>query len=339
MRRLPRDGATEKLRRIAGPRGLLREEKSRGYPVEYLRSRIRGRRSHLIGDWRVLVAGAAPLEYLASSQYQGFIRTSTAEGLWHALLKEYGWVFGQMQEGERRAFAAYFLYAELRTIFICLRYLKSDKAWKAEVVLADSLLAEELKSALHGSDAAMAVAKLEELFGQLSPDFLDLAVLYDEKGLREVERILTNRFLLYVAALPLDPVLRDFFMRIIDARNVMALYKSLQLDKEDASAFIPGGSLALERLREVVETGDMFKAAVLLRQLTGIKNSVLAATQVEVILYKGITRFLRKVSRDPLAAGVILDYLWRCSLEVMNLSMIVAGKDLAGEEIAAEMVH
>ena len=114
---------------------LLRQERTEGYPLEYLFSRVRGRRSRLIGDWRPLIYDASPLDYLASPQYRGFIRERTAEGMWRALLQEHGWVYRQMDQSTRKAFAPYFLYAELRTIFICLRYLEGDRAQKAGEVL------------------------------------------------------------------------------------------------------------------------------------------------------------------------------------------------------------
>ena len=41
---------------------LLRPLEDRGYPAEYLLSRIRGRRSRLIVDWRPLIYEAAPMD-------------------------------------------------------------------------------------------------------------------------------------------------------------------------------------------------------------------------------------------------------------------------------------
>jgi hypothetical protein len=35
---------------------------------------------------------------------------------------------------------------------------------------------------------------------------------------------------------------------------------------------------------------------------------------------------------------MVLEYLWRCSLEVTNLGVLFAGKGLAREEAAAELV-
>jgi len=160
--------------------GLLKQGKERGYPVEYLLSRIRGRRSRLIRDWQPLVYDATPLEFLASAQYQGFVRERSAEGMWRALLLEYGWVFRQMEEEIRKVFAPYILYTELRTVFICLRYLQGDRTQKAGEVLGVSLLADGMKNILRDGEASAAVERLERQFRRLSPEFTGLAANYEE---------------------------------------------------------------------------------------------------------------------------------------------------------------
>lgn len=321
-----------------GPRGLLKQERERGYPVEYLLSRIRGRRSRLIRDWRSLVQDAAPIEFLASAQYQGFVRERSAEGMWRALLREYAWVFGQMEDEIRRLFAPYLLYTELRTVFICLRYLQGARTQKAGEILGVSLLADSVKNILRDGKASDAVKKLERRFRRLSPEFTGLAAKYEEKGLREVEQRLTNSFLIAIIRTPLHAVMKEFFSRIIDARNILSLYKSLRLSAKDPAVFIPGGAVSIEHLTGLLEKDNLFEVIALIRRASGITVAAPDPTQVEVALYRGITKYLHKESRDPLGAALILDYLWRCSLEVMNLSLLLAGKDLEREEIAAELV-
>lgn len=322
-----------------GPRGLLRQGRGRGYPMEYLLSRIRGRRSRLIRDWRSIVYDAAPGEFLASAQYQGFVRERTAEGMWRALLREYGWVFGQMEEELRRVFAPYILYSELRTVFLCLRYLHGDRAQKAGEILGESLLADSVKNILRDGETPVALERLERQFCRLSPEFTGLAEKYEDKGLREVEQHLTNSLLSTIIRTPLHPVMKEFFSRIIDARNILSLYKSLRLNAKDPAVFMSGGTVAIERLKDLLEKDDIFEVITLIRQVSGITVAAPDTTQVEVALYRGITKYLHIEGRDPLGAALILDYLWRCSLEVMNLSLLLAGKDLEREEIAAELVR
>jgi len=77
----------------------------------------------------------------------------------------------------------------------------------------------------------------------------------------------------------------------------------------------------------------------LIRQAAGVKIASPDPTQVEVALYRGITRFLKGAGRDPLDEALILDYLWRCQLEIMNLSVLLATKGLERDEAAAELVR
>jgi vacuolar-type H+-ATPase subunit C/Vma6 len=333
-----RDAASGAARRKNDLASLLRPEKRIGYPPEYLLSRIRGRRSRLIRDWRSLAAEASPAEHLASAQYQGFVRERTLEGIWRALLQEHAWVRGQMDESVRRDFAPYFLYAELRTVFIALRALTGEDKLKAAEMLKHSLLADDVRDALRSGDAAGAVADLEAVLAAVSPLLGGIAARFEAEGLRGVEQRLTAAFLHQVMAMPLPPVLRRFFGRIIDARNVLAVFKSLRFGERDPAAFLGEGSIGRERLLEVAERDDPYAVLPLVRQAAGVTLPEPDPTAVETALYRGITRGLRRDGRDQ-GAGLLLDYLWRCSLEVTNLSLLIAGKDLERDEIAAELVY
>jgi vacuolar-type H+-ATPase subunit C/Vma6 len=320
------------------PRDLLRRERRSGYPAEYLLARIRGRRSRLIRDWRAPLAAATPAEFLSSPLYQGFVRERSLDGLWRSLLREQGWVFGQMEEGLRRALAPYFLYTELRTVLICLRLLQSGKTQQIGEVLAGCLLDERVQAVLAERDAEAGAAGLEEVLVPLSGAFRGLAAEYREAGLRGLEQRIVRNYLESVLVRTLHPSLRELFVRIIDARNILALYKSLKSGARDRSVFIEGGTVTTGRLQELLERDDLLAVTGMVRLASGIAISAPEPTQVEVALYRGITRHLKREGRDPLGTVVVLEYLWRCSLEVMNLGVLFAGRVLAREEAAAELV-
>ncbi len=318
---------------------LLRHLEDRGYPVEYLLSRIRGRRSRLISDWRPLVYDNEPMDYLASARYQGCVRERTPEGLWRSLLREYRWVYGQMNGQFREIFRPFFLYIELRTIFICLRHLKEGTSGKINELLADSLLSREIVELLSaGKDVSSAVEEIEQAFLAQSPEFGGLTDALDADGLRGVEQRLTNTYLAVVAACSLHPLMKQFFRHLIDSRNIMSAYKYLRIEKRAAPAFIPGGTIPVERLEAVISKNDLFGASALVRDCFGIRIETPDSTKLEIALYKGMTRFLKKEGREPFGAGPILDYFWKCSLEVMNLSVLFHGKDLEREAVLAELV-
>jgi vacuolar-type H+-ATPase subunit C/Vma6 len=97
--------------------------------------------------------------------------------------------------------------------------------------------------------------------------------------------------------------------------------------------------VSVERLRETAAGKDLFSMASLVGSLTGMDRETFSPTELETALYRGITRFLKKAGRDPLSAGAVLDYLWQCSIEAMNLSTLYYGRELDREALAAELVQ
>ncbi len=319
---------------------LLLNPEDRGYPVDYLLSRIRGRRSRLITDWRSLIYETEPLDHLAAVRYRGVGAEKNPEGVWRRLLEEYGWIYAQMNEPLRKIFRPFFLYSELRTLFMCLRHMKDRKAGKIEYLLSASLLSDAMKKIIEtGDDVAAAVAGIERLFLGLSGRFRGLVESFDAEGLRGAEQRLTNTYLVHTVNAKLHPLMKAFFIRIIDSRNIMGLYKAIRLEGKTAPVFVPGGNISEERFSKILGREDIFEISSLIRKLTGTHIDGPDATKVELALYKGITRFLKKEGGDPLGLGLILDYLWRCSLEAMNLSVLIYGKDLEREAVAAELVY
>lgn len=318
---------------------ILEPLADRDYPVEYLLSRLRGRRSKLIKDWRTFLYEPAPLEALATARPRGGAPVTTP-GIWRNLLREYRWVHGQMNRELREVFGPFFIYTELRTLFICLRHIRARKAEAAADLLAASLLSERIKDMLLTKETiADAVGGMERIFTSLSGSFGGLAQVLDREGLRGVEQRLTNRYLIHVMAMQPHAVIRTFFSRIIDARNILSLYKALRLNAPAKPAYISGGSITGERFDDIMEGGDLFEMNSLIREATGVRIDTPDITRVEAALYRAITRDLRKEGRDPLSVGLILDYLWRCSIEAMNLSILVHARELEREAVGAELVY
>lgn len=322
-----------------GFRGLLTDERNPGYPAEYLYTRLRGRRAKLIANWRTLVYTQELSETPAAARSHGFAQERTVEGLWRSLFREHGWVFRQMNERLRRTFAPYFVHAELRTLFVCLRSIAGENPQKTGDVLADSLLSGALKAALSVGDAGEALRRTEEQLCRVSPLFRGIAGIFEDKGPRAAEQEMTSRLISAVLAAALSPVIRRFFVRMVDSRNILTLYASLRAGRAEPAAFMTGGALPAERLRDLQEKGDLFAVLPLVKQASGIALPDPDPAQVEVALYRGVTKFAKTEGRDPLGEGLILDYLWRCSLEITNLSILLAGKNLDREAVLTELVQ
>ena len=319
---------------------LLRKPPDPGYPVEYLLSRIRGRRSRLIKDWKTLLFDPALYESAPTARTGGFQKIKTTDAIWRNLMAEYQWVHSQMNQQLRDIFFSFFLYTELRTIFICLRHLVDKKTGAIDDLLDKSLLSDEVKKVLLSSpDLPAAVSGIERLFSSFSDRFLGLARLLESSGLRAVEQGLIGTYLSVTIGSDLHRILRSFFSRLIDARNIIGLYKYLRLGLKVQPVFISGGSIPELRMKGIREKDDLPGVAQLVREMSGIAVERPDSTSIELALYRGMTRWLRKEGRDPFGIAPILDYLWRCSIEAMNLSVLHYTKDLERDVVAAELVQ
>jgi hypothetical protein len=318
---------------------LLEKGSDRGYPSDYLVSRIRGRKARLVPDWKPVVSSPSPLDVLPEGHFQKSAGDRSPEGIWRALLFEYRWIYNQMNGQLRKIFGPFFVYVELRTLFICLRNVKEKKKAKVREMLSVSLLSHEIKNVLTaGAGEVAAVQALEEILLQLSGRFSGITDILRRQGLNGFEHDLTERFLSLITGSEIDPVIRVFFKRLVDARNVMALSKLLRLGTTTFHPFIPGGSLGEERLQDILDSRDRQGADRLLQELTGEEAGSGDPARVEASLYRGITRSLKREGRDAPGIGTILDYLWRCSIEAMNLSVLSYGRDLERVIVSAELV-
>ena len=319
---------------------LLRRTADGGYPVDYLLSRIRGRKGHFIRDWNFLLSDIAPLEYLATTRYGTFMADNSPDAVWRHLLREFQWVYFQMNRRLWDIFWPFFLYSELKTIFICLRYIEGERDGKIGRLLSPSVLSEKVKKALQSShDITSAVKGIEGLFLPLSSAFSGLTEILDREGLRGVEELMTETFLGHTVRSKIHFVIKDFFVRVIDSRNILALYRHLKHDTKGSSPFLSGGSISKKKLLELSKLKNTFELSSLVGKLTGITVERPDTATIENALYRGMTSFLRKAGREPLGIGLILDYLWRCSLEARNLSIILYGSDISRDRIRAEMVR
>jgi len=319
---------------------LLRKPPDPGYPVEYLLSRIRGRRSRLIRDWRTLLFDLALKETLPTAGTGGFQKIMTADAAWRNLMAEYQWVHSQMNQRLRDIFFSFFLYTELRTICICLRHLVDKKTGAIDDLLDRSLLSDEVRKVLLFSpDLPAAVSGIERLFSSLSDRFLGLGRSLESGGLRAVEQRLIGTYLSAMINSDLHQLLKRFFSRLIDARNIMGLYKYLRLGLKVRPEFISNGTIPELRLNSIRDKEDLPGVALLVREITGITVERPDLTSIELALYRGMTRWLRKEGREPFGIALILDYLWQCSIEAMNLSVLHYTRDLERDAVAAELVQ
>ena len=318
---------------------FLESAPDHGFPLDYLVSRLKGRKSRLITDWDILVKSTSPMEQLPPGHYQTIFGISAPDAVWRALMAEYRWAYHQMNGQGRRTFAPFFIYGELRTLFICLRYLRGLMRDRLQEILSASLLSGEIKDVLLRSPDDLSAAQgIEEKFLGLSRLFKGIAETMRHEGLKGFEQKLAELFLSMIIATGLDPFLKAFFLQVIDARNILALAKLLKLEAT-GHPFISGGRTDTMKLREILDRRDVQAADKLVRGFTGEKNAPANLSGLEISLYRGISRSLKRGGRGSLGTGPVLDYLWRCSIEAMNLSILSYGAKLTRDIVAAELLR
>ncbi len=92
------------------------------------------RGSSRIGD--ALAFDASPFDSPVVRTDGSVLKDRSPEGVWRNLMREYRWVYLQMNRGLRRIIRAFFLYVELRTLFICLRHGKTKRPAAVEELLS-----------------------------------------------------------------------------------------------------------------------------------------------------------------------------------------------------------
>jgi len=311
---------------------------SRGYPTDYLLARIKGRRLELVGDWRSLVA-ADPMETLSSGRYAGVSGSSPEAAVWLKFLTELDWLYRQMDERVRDRFAPVFFWFELRTLLVSLRFRRGMDAGKIPELLAFSLLAERVKRVLTGGEEAAAV--VDALIARLSSvaeRCWRLRDIYRDAGGREFEDQLTALFLEQVAGAAQHPPIGEFFRALIDMRNLLTLYKQLRWKIGKPPAFVRGGDIGRSRLKEIAERGELAEVIQLIHSLPGMGEAPAGRENVEHLLLVWLTGRVRRWGREPAGIGQILDYLWRCYLEALNLGLLIHGRGMEPELLAGEVV-
>ena len=152
-----------------------------------------------------------------------------------------------------------------------------------------------------------------------------------------MERWLTNRYLEHAVTLSLHPVIKKFFVHTIDSRNLITLYKGLRWDLKGEADFVRCGSISGRPLKAAADKGDMFHVLGMIQAFTGVIVQTPDATSVEKALYKGMTHLLRREGREPSGIALILDYLWRCSMEIRNLGILIHGEGIDRDILRTEL--
>jgi len=255
------------------------------------------------------------------------------------LSMKFTWAYDQMNSVLHGIFRPFFEYYELGNIFRCLRYKSAHAEDAIRGLLAPSLLSEAMKRLLLDSETVpLAVHRIQEELARRSERYRGLGEMFRQDGLRGVERSMTDTYLEETIDTKLHPAVREFFSYTIDSRNIMVLAKYLRWAGKLPPRFIRGGRIRERFFIRASAKKDTSGIGAVIRRLTGTITDSPLPISLENSLLKGMKRFLHRARREPSGVGLILDYLWRCSLEARNLSTILTGRELGKETLAEEVI-
>lgn len=312
-------------------RGLLRDMPAR-LPTDSLLARIRGRRSFLVRDWERLLIARQPVDALPAAPWR---QNATVSRGWAmaALQQEYFWAFSRMDENMRQSTADFFWLAELRTLSVCLRLL-SGAAADLTPLLQSSLLANSIRAALRNAGKpAAAVAGLTAVIAAYDHRFAGVDEAWRSGGYGALEAALNDITLARITEPSLHPAMRCYMALMIDSRNLITVAKRLRWRLSTIPPLLEGGNLSLPRLEELFKRRDNDGLRHLAMQVGG-EAQFSETSELERILYEAQSRVMRRLSRELDGVGAIIDYLWRCGNEAVNINLL-AHLDTAGSELAA----
>lgn len=319
---------------------LLQQTENRGYPTEYLTSRIRGRSSYFIRNWDNLLYSPDHLEDLKRTRYGKFMDEHAKEGAWKQFLSETRWLYYQMNNGLQAIFRPFIMYVELKTLLICFRYkLSKVTAEELTSLLYFSLLSNKIKRMIvEAADLTSVLDMFEKYHISPPPDMSGLNEIFLQGGLKDLEERLRAVFIQGIIESRPHAVLRDFFTYITDSINLVSAFKYLRWNVESKPFFINGGSINLVALGKCISDNNKTGVNKFIYRLTGEAIEEVSASGLENILQTVLTKRLNRTRIRSGDIGLILTYMWKCYIEARNISIIMYGSDIDENALKEQLI-
>jgi vacuolar-type H+-ATPase subunit C/Vma6 len=320
---------------------FLQETEDRGYPADYLLARIHGRRVFLFSDWENMLFRPDISEHLLSTHYGEFISAYSAEGIRMRYLQELQWIYFQMNNRLREVFAPYFILSELNTLLICLRY-KSVKGRNTEIerVLLYSILDEKIKKILRTEeDVSSSIMALQRRSGPLFNKLPDVNAALLKDGLKGAEQVVIKSVVRYILSKEMHPLIKRFFTAVINAKNLLLLFKHVKWEIAGEPLLIEGGDINVSSLRRAMKSRDVQEVLHLIYKEAGFYTKEPDASRIEGLLNRRMAKLTMMMKRESHDIGFILHYLWQCHIEERNLSLMFYGSNIDKTIIKEELVY
>jgi hypothetical protein len=319
---------------------LLKKLDECEYPAEFLVARLLGKKGALFGNWGTLIDSGNAVESLQNTVFYPFLKKNAAAGIWRFLRYEHLWVYKRMNTKLRKRFASYFVYHEINTLIVCLRYLSGAKQQSERVVqeLHNSLLHNDIQDILtRNLDFIVILEALELRLCTYSDLFAGLRVLYEKKGIAALEIFMRNCFLVSLVSVKQPPMLKSFLQYMIDFHNCMALAKCLRWHREVEPILISGGNIAVDRFKRAYFHQDLAPVLGFLR-LQEMEGDVSDIQKLETALLRFIRRKLQRWSLQRSVDADLLFYLWEQYCYTRNISLVLSTLLLDDEPVRRSIV-
>ena len=294
------------------------------YPTEFLVARLLGKKNALFRNWDFLIASEDRIQNLQNTPFSPYLKKHGIPGIWRFLHTEHQWVYSRMNPYLRKSFYPYFVYHELNTLVICLRYLERREEIESVMqVLHHSLMHNEIQNILKSGLAFTAMLhRLESRLCEKSDLFTGLSEKYDKKGITGLEIFIRDCFFAFILSQKHPVILKTFFQYLVDFHNCLSLAKNIRWQIETEPGIIPGGSIPDDRFKKAFFRKEMTPVVKFLH-LDDIGGTGADMQKLEISLLISITRKLKKWSFQRTVAGDILFYLWEQYRCTRNISMIL----------------
>jgi len=304
--------------------GLLKTLDECEYPAEFLVARLLGKKGTLFSNWEFLITSSDAVQSLQNTPFYPYLKKYAAPGIWRFLRNEHLWVYRRMNNNLRTHFESYFVYHEINTLLVCLRYLSSKK--EIEHVLQElhiSLLHNDIQEILTSSlDFAAMLQTLELRLCTYSELFKGLREQYENKGITALEVFIRDCLFGAIFSQKQPAMLKTFFQYLVDFHNCISLAKTLRWQIEAEPTMISGGTVPADRFKRAYFRKDLTSVLTFLR-LQDTDEAASALQKLETVLLSFISGKLKRWSFQRTVVGDILFYLWEQYRYTRNINMVL----------------
>ena len=319
--------------------GLLKTLDECEYPAEFLVARLLGKKGALFRNWEFLITSNDAVGSLQNTPFYAFLKKDAAPGIWRCLRHEYLWVYKRMNNKLRNHFEPYFVYQEINTFLVCLRYLSSRKEIEHVVQeLHHSLLHNDIQDILSRNlDFVSILQALEFRLCTYSHFFNGLREHYEKKGIAALEIFMRNCFFASLLSCKQSPMVKCFLQYMVDFHNCISTAKVLRWQIEAEPPLISGGTVPVDRFTRAYFRKDLTPVLRYLH-LKGADEAASTMQKLETALLSFISGKLQSWSFQRTVIGDVLFYLWEQYRYTRNISMVLNTMILDDEPVRESIV-